>query len=188
MAQGILVQAIWQFAARYRTLETHLLLLASKQVISAMPSGYIVTWHSDKGFGFIRPNDGVPDVFCHTYGLADGEGSCVQGDDVTFRITYDEKRGKDRASDVRRKAGQGGRSSRSRSRGRGRGGGGSRRNSRNDSRSPSRGRGRGGSKKNARKDSRSPSRGDSKKKDTRDALSSRSRGGKSSRSRSRGRR
>lgn len=79
-------------------------------------------WNGDKGFGFIRPDDGGEDLFCHVTGLLDGEGSVLEGDIVRFKITYDERKGKDRAIDVEIKGGGGGGRRRDRSRSRGRGG------------------------------------------------------------------
>merc|ERR1719271_264691 len=62
--------------------------------------GRMITWHSDKGFGFIKPDDGGADVFCHASGLRDGEGSVRDGDTVEFVIQEDPGRGKDRAVSV----------------------------------------------------------------------------------------
>eukprot|EP00747_Dinoflagellata_sp_TGD_P164341 gnl/TRDRNA2_/TRDRNA2_184147_c0_seq1.p2 gnl/TRDRNA2_/TRDRNA2_184147_c0~~gnl/TRDRNA2_/TRDRNA2_184147_c0_seq1.p2 ORF type:complete len:145 (+),score=18.48 gnl/TRDRNA2_/TRDRNA2_184147_c0_seq1:66-437(+) len=92
-----------------------------------MPSGTVKRWHSEKGFGFIEPSDGGNDYFCHVSGLVDGDGSIQEGDSVTFKVEYDERKGKDRAVQVRASGGGGGGGrgrSRSRSRGRGGGGGG----------------------------------------------------------------
>merc|ERR1719253_1062514 len=88
-----------------------------------MPVGVMQRWNSEKGFGFIRPNDGGEDLFCHATGLLDGDGSVRDGDEVQFRISYDERKGKDRAVDVEVAGGRGG-SGRDRSRSRGRSGGG----------------------------------------------------------------
>eukprot|EP00929_Paragymnodinium_shiwhaense_P108584 TRINITY_DN748_c0_g1_i5.p1 TRINITY_DN748_c0_g1~~TRINITY_DN748_c0_g1_i5.p1 ORF type:complete len:180 (-),score=38.70 TRINITY_DN748_c0_g1_i5:272-751(-) len=95
-----------------------------------MPSGIMQRWNSEKGFGFIRPDDGGEDLFCHVTGLLDGEGSVRDGDEVKFRLSYDDRKGKDRATDVEVARGGGGGGGggrgrdRSRSRGYGGGGGG----------------------------------------------------------------
>eukprot|EP00440_Ansanella_granifera_P072752 gb/GFBE01078952.1/.p1 GENE.gb/GFBE01078952.1/~~gb/GFBE01078952.1/.p1 ORF type:complete len:161 (+),score=40.14 gb/GFBE01078952.1/:1-483(+) len=93
-----------------------------------MPTGTMKRWNSEKGFGFIRPEDGGDDCFCHVTGLLDGEGSVQEGDTVKFRLEYDDRKGKDRAVDVELAGGGGGggggRSGRDRSRSRGGGRGG----------------------------------------------------------------
>eukprot|EP00441_Pelagodinium_beii_P046669 CAMPEP_0197620610 /NCGR_PEP_ID=MMETSP1338-20131121/1411_1 /TAXON_ID=43686 ORGANISM="Pelagodinium beii, Strain RCC1491" /NCGR_SAMPLE_ID=MMETSP1338 /ASSEMBLY_ACC=CAM_ASM_000754 /LENGTH=175 /DNA_ID=CAMNT_0043189851 /DNA_START=69 /DNA_END=597 /DNA_ORIENTATION=+ len=87
-----------------------------------MPTGRMIRWNDDKGFGFIKPDDGGEDLFAHATGLLDGDGSVRDGDDVTFRIEYDDRKGKDRAVDVEVSGGGGGGRRRSRSRSRSRGG------------------------------------------------------------------
>eukprot|EP00930_Biecheleria_cincta_P087661 TRINITY_DN76899_c0_g1_i1.p1 TRINITY_DN76899_c0_g1~~TRINITY_DN76899_c0_g1_i1.p1 ORF type:complete len:210 (+),score=42.61 TRINITY_DN76899_c0_g1_i1:121-750(+) len=91
-----------------------------------MPMGVMKRWN-DKGFGFITPDDGGEDVFCHATGLLDGEGSVREGDEVTFKMEYDDRKGKDRAVKVEVARG---------------GGGGRRRDPPPRSRSPPRGRDR----------------------------------------------
>eukprot|EP00930_Biecheleria_cincta_P031832 TRINITY_DN2207_c0_g1_i1.p1 TRINITY_DN2207_c0_g1~~TRINITY_DN2207_c0_g1_i1.p1 ORF type:complete len:227 (-),score=29.40 TRINITY_DN2207_c0_g1_i1:44-724(-) len=94
-----------------------------------MPTGTVVRWHSDKGFGFIKPHDGGSDVFCHSSGLLDGDGSVLDGDEVRFQIKFDDRANKDRAVEVE-VTGGGGRARRKSSRSRSpprRGGGGDRR-------------------------------------------------------------
>jgi CspA family cold shock protein len=66
----------------------------------AMLSGTMLRWNGEKGFGFIQPSDGGEKVFCHVSGLSDGVGSVLEGDKVNFKITFDERKGKDRAIDV----------------------------------------------------------------------------------------
>lgn len=85
----------------------------------------MVKWNADKGFGFIKPDDGGEDLFCHVSSLLDGDGSVRDGDAVTFKKDYDDRKGKDRAIDVEVSGGGGGRK-RSRSRSGGRGGRGGR--------------------------------------------------------------
>mmetsp|Transcript_107254 Transcript_107254/g.169341 ORF Transcript_107254/g.169341 Transcript_107254/m.169341 type:complete len:218 (-) Transcript_107254:113-766(-) len=90
-----------------------------------MPTGKMLRWNSDKGFGFIQPDDGSEDLFCHVSGLLDGDDSVLEGDMVRFRISFDERKGKDRAVEVEAiGGGGGGRGGGARSRSRGRGGGG----------------------------------------------------------------
>eukprot|EP00441_Pelagodinium_beii_P017310 CAMPEP_0197662772 /NCGR_PEP_ID=MMETSP1338-20131121/54682_1 /TAXON_ID=43686 ORGANISM="Pelagodinium beii, Strain RCC1491" /NCGR_SAMPLE_ID=MMETSP1338 /ASSEMBLY_ACC=CAM_ASM_000754 /LENGTH=100 /DNA_ID=CAMNT_0043240763 /DNA_START=49 /DNA_END=347 /DNA_ORIENTATION=- len=100
-----------------------------------MPLGHIVRWNAEKGFGFVSPQDGSEDVFCHVSDLQEGEGSVQEGDTVLYTEKWDERKGKYRAAEVELSApgdrpevgGGGGRKSRGddrdRSRSRGRGGG-----------------------------------------------------------------
>lgn len=61
--------------------------------------GYVVSWHDEKGFGFIKPFDGGEDVFTHVSCLKDGD--CLdQGKEVMFENTFDSVKGKYRAVDV----------------------------------------------------------------------------------------
>jgi cold shock protein len=52
-----------------------------------------VKWFSDeKGYGFIRPDDGSDDVFVHHTGIAgDGFKSLQEGDKVTYEVTQGRK-------------------------------------------------------------------------------------------------
>jgi len=75
----------------------------------------MIRWHDEKGFGFIKPDDGGDDIFCHVTGLLDGEGSVRDGDEVKFKVEYDDRKGKDRAQDVEVVGGGGGGRGRSRS-------------------------------------------------------------------------
>jgi cold shock CspA family protein len=70
-----------------------------------MPAGQMLRWNSEKGFGFIKPDDGGKDLFCHASGLADGDGSVRDGDNVTFKIEFDDRKGKDRAVKVKSTSG-----------------------------------------------------------------------------------
>eukprot|EP00441_Pelagodinium_beii_P025179 CAMPEP_0197653210 /NCGR_PEP_ID=MMETSP1338-20131121/34919_1 /TAXON_ID=43686 ORGANISM="Pelagodinium beii, Strain RCC1491" /NCGR_SAMPLE_ID=MMETSP1338 /ASSEMBLY_ACC=CAM_ASM_000754 /LENGTH=119 /DNA_ID=CAMNT_0043228245 /DNA_START=55 /DNA_END=414 /DNA_ORIENTATION=- len=110
-----------------------------------MPSGVVVSWIDEKGFGFIKPDDEGEDLFVHRTAL-NGCDALEKGDEVTFDITVDDRSGKDRAINV--EGGTGVRRDDRDGGGGGRGGG-----RRRDSRSRSRDRRRGGD----RKRSRSPS-------------------------------
>ena len=52
-------------------------------------------WNAEKGFGFIKPDKGDEDLFCHVSALLDGDGSVRDGDRVKFVVQYDERKGKD---------------------------------------------------------------------------------------------
>jgi len=61
-------------------------------------SGVACRW-SDKGFGFIKPDDGGEDLFCHVSAIRDG--NCLsEGARVTFDRNMDSSKGKDRADNV----------------------------------------------------------------------------------------
>jgi len=80
-------------------------------------TGVACRW-SDKGFGFIKPDDGSEDVFCHASAIRDGN-ALREGEKVRFDKSYDERKGKDRADNV-----TGGVTEEERPRGGGGGGGG----------------------------------------------------------------
>jgi len=62
-----------------------------------MSSGTVKKWFSDKGFGFITPDDGGDDVFVHFRALTNAE-ALSEGEQVTFEVQYDEVRGKYKAA------------------------------------------------------------------------------------------
>lgn len=64
-----------------------------------MPSGKVKMFNEEKGFGFIRPEDGSDDVFFHVSSLKEGD-DILQGTAVTFEIGKDPKTGKTKAVSV----------------------------------------------------------------------------------------
>jgi cold shock CspA family protein len=58
--------------------------------------GVCTRWLAAKGFGFIAPEDGTENLFCHVSQLTDGD-CLVEDCDVQFHREYDEKKGKYRA-------------------------------------------------------------------------------------------
>lgn len=62
-------------------------------------SGELVGWNEDRGFGFIRPNDGGADVFAHVHAFIDTTRRPALGDRVTFR-TEQAPDGRIRATEV----------------------------------------------------------------------------------------
>ena len=68
--------------------------------MSNRQTGTVKWFNDEKGFGFIQPDDGGEDLFCHVRELLDGEGSVREGDTVDFKLDYDDRKGKDRAVDV----------------------------------------------------------------------------------------
>eukprot|EP00290_Baffinella_frigidus_P056099 CAMPEP_0180357926 /NCGR_PEP_ID=MMETSP0989-20121125/10227_1 /TAXON_ID=697907 /ORGANISM="non described non described, Strain CCMP2293" /LENGTH=199 /DNA_ID=CAMNT_0022348277 /DNA_START=45 /DNA_END=644 /DNA_ORIENTATION=+ len=63
-----------------------------------MESGIAKHWN-DKGFGFIKPDDGGEDIFCHFSAITDGK-CLVAGSKVEYIKSYDERRGKYRAEEL----------------------------------------------------------------------------------------
>jgi CspA family cold shock protein len=64
-----------------------------------MPTGKIKMFNEDKGFGFIKPDDGGVDVFFHVSGLREGDEITV-GKAVNFEVGTDPKSGKTKAVSV----------------------------------------------------------------------------------------
>jgi len=68
-------------------------------VAGGMSRGTAARWNSQKGYGFIKPEDGSEDVFCHFRSITDG--NCLEeGAQVTYRPDYDDRKQKYRAEDV----------------------------------------------------------------------------------------
>ncbi len=73
----------------------HLLPLAAQaaqQAVASDGADGTVSWYDgDKGFGFITPESGGPDVFVHVRALADRLTELGEGDRVTYDIVVSEK-------------------------------------------------------------------------------------------------
>jgi CspA family cold shock protein len=63
-----------------------------------MPQGRIKLYNEERGYGFIRPDDGGADVFFHI--TAYGDDDITVGNAVTFEIGVDPKSGKSKAVSV----------------------------------------------------------------------------------------
>ena len=61
-------------------------------------TGVALRWN-EKGFGFIKPDDGGGDLFCHYSSILDGN-MLREGAQVQFVKVYDERKGKERAGQV----------------------------------------------------------------------------------------
>uniref|UniRef100_A0A7S4VT21 CSD domain-containing protein n=1 Tax=Alexandrium monilatum TaxID=311494 RepID=A0A7S4VT21_9DINO len=59
----------------------------------SMQQGTVKVWYDDKGFGFLVPDSGGEDVFVHRNAISDGQ-ALVQGSTVSFRIAWNEQKGK----------------------------------------------------------------------------------------------
>ena len=57
-----------------------------------MAQGTVKWFSQDKGYGFIKPNDGGEDIFVHHTGIA-GEGfkTLDEGDKVSYEVTEGRK-------------------------------------------------------------------------------------------------
>jgi cold shock protein len=64
-----------------------------------MPTGRIKMFREDKGFGFIKPDDGGVDVFFHVTALREGD-EITEGKAVSFETGVDKKSGKTKALNV----------------------------------------------------------------------------------------
>jgi CspA family cold shock protein len=64
-----------------------------------MPTGKIKMFSDEKGFGFIKPDDGGVDVFFHVSALRDGD-EIARDKAVTFEVGTDPKSGKIKAVSV----------------------------------------------------------------------------------------
>ena len=72
----------------------HLLPLGAQAAQAPTPDGAdgTVTWYDwDKGFGFVTPDSGGPDVFVHVRELAGGLSELEEGDRVTYDVVMSEK-------------------------------------------------------------------------------------------------
>merc|ERR1712187_242307 len=63
--------------------------------------GQLVRWNSERGFGFIKPEDGSEDLFAHISALVDGEGSVQESNLVTFMKDFNERKGNYQAYQVK---------------------------------------------------------------------------------------
>ena len=67
-----------------------------------MSSGTVKWFNSQKGFGFIQPEDGSKDVFVHISAVERaGLSTLNEGQQVSFDIVADRKTGKSSADNLR---------------------------------------------------------------------------------------
>lgn len=64
-----------------------------------MATGTVKFFNHDKGFGFITPDNGAPDVFVHISSVAGG-GSLQDGQKVSYEVGQDRRTGKSKAENV----------------------------------------------------------------------------------------
>ena len=67
-----------------------------------MPVGTVKWFSSTKGYGFIQPESGGPDVFVHISAVERaGMGTLNDGQKVSYEIFNDPKRGKSSAENLK---------------------------------------------------------------------------------------
>jgi CspA family cold shock protein len=65
-----------------------------------MPTGTVKYWSIEKGYGFIKPDDGGADLFAHISNCADGIEGLPVGAHVQFNTRPSRKADRDEAYDV----------------------------------------------------------------------------------------
>jgi len=79
------------------------ILLSNKELLSAL-RGVVVSWNSERGFGFIRPSSSSSkgeDLFCHTRSITSGQKELSKGTVVEYETRRNNRSGKTEACDVR---------------------------------------------------------------------------------------
>lgn len=67
-----------------------------------MATGTVKFFNSNKGYGFIAPDQGGPDVFVHISAVERaGLGDLAEGQKVSFEITQDRRTGKSSADQLK---------------------------------------------------------------------------------------
>ncbi len=68
-----------------------------------MPAGTVKWFNPAKGFGFIQPDDGTPDVFVHISAVERaGIGMLQEGQKISYEEQRDPKRGKSSAENLKK--------------------------------------------------------------------------------------
>merc|ERR1711865_1330523 len=62
-------------------------------IASGVQGGIVKVWH-EKGFGFLVPDNGGPDVFVHQASIVGGGTGLTAGEQVVFDLQYEAKRSK----------------------------------------------------------------------------------------------
>mmetsp|Transcript_21731 Transcript_21731/g.25879 ORF Transcript_21731/g.25879 Transcript_21731/m.25879 type:complete len:126 (-) Transcript_21731:196-573(-) len=77
------------------------LRMSEEEAGAAVQTGTVKWFSTEKGFGFIVPDDGSPDVFVHQTSIkAEGFRSLADGESVEFDTETDPSTGKTKASIV----------------------------------------------------------------------------------------
>jgi len=68
-----------------------------------MPTGTVKWFNSQKGFGFIQPDDGKQDVFVHISAVErSGLNGLNEGDKLSFELEQDRRTGKTSAGNLKK--------------------------------------------------------------------------------------
>jgi CspA family cold shock protein len=68
-----------------------------------MATGTVKFFNTERGYGFIAPEGGGPDVFLHISALeAAGMQSLSEGDRVSFEAVMDPRKGKTNAQNIKK--------------------------------------------------------------------------------------
>jgi len=66
-----------------------------------MNNGIVKFFNSAKGFGFIQPSDGSPDIFVHISAVErSGMSNLVEGQKISFDVVRDNRSGKNAAENL----------------------------------------------------------------------------------------
>lgn len=67
-----------------------------------MPTGTVKWFDTKKGYGFIQPDQGGPDIFVHATAVERaGMSSLAEGQKISYEEQRDPKRGKSSAEDLK---------------------------------------------------------------------------------------
>ena len=68
-----------------------------------MATGTVKFFDAERGYGFIAPEDGGPDIFLHVSALeAAGLHSVSEGDRLSFDAVMDQRKGKTNAQNIKK--------------------------------------------------------------------------------------
>jgi len=94
--ERVLYESEWDEAKQKNRATTWSLDVSSNPILR---SGTIKVYFSDKGFGFIAPDEGGDDIFAHSRQfIGDNADLCKEGDRVKFDAAWDEQRSKMKAA------------------------------------------------------------------------------------------